>query len=375
MVSDGIYDHHLSQNAANYVPLTPISFLERTADIYPYRTSVVYGKRRATWTETHGRALALASALRRRGIGTGDTVAILSANIPEMFEAHFGVPMSGAVLNAINVRLDADTVRFILGHGEARALIVDPELAPVARQALDGLDANILVVDIEDPSFIPDAGCRDVHDVGIRRMDDDPWDRVGRCQSHVGPCLARVDRFVDTRASHRTTEDVGLAGANPDDVRVRRGDGHLANRGRRGMLKYRLPSCPLVGRLPYPPGSSCYVDRVVVTARLDDGDIGHAATNIRRADKLPRQVVERRFFDHLHVIVIQAHALFGSYYRCLLLRVGKRGYDQCRRKNDEQHASWLGNAKNDHQADDSCLGIGRIKESGVASAGKGLAIG
>ena len=156
MASGGIYDQHLSQNAANYIPLTPISFLERTADIYPHRTSVVYGKRRYTWAATHSRALALASALRRRNIGAGDTVAILSANIPEMFEAHFGVPMSGAVLNAINVRLDADTIRFILGHGEAKALIVDPELAPVAREALDGLDPKILVVDIEDPSFIPD---------------------------------------------------------------------------------------------------------------------------------------------------------------------------------------------------------------------------
>ena len=156
MASGGIYDHHLPQTAANYIPLTPISFLERTADIYPHRTSVVYGNRRYTWAATHSRALALASALRRRNIGTGDTVAILSANIPEMFEAHFGVPMSGAVLNAINVRLDSDTIRFILGHGEAKALIVDPELAPVAREALDGLDANILVIDIEDPSFIPD---------------------------------------------------------------------------------------------------------------------------------------------------------------------------------------------------------------------------
>ena len=156
MASGGIYDQHLSQNAANYIPLTPISFLERTADIYPHRTSVVYGNRRYTWAATHSRALALASALRQRNIGAGDTVAILSANIPEMFEAHFGVPMSGAVLNAINVRLDAETIRFILNHGEAKALIVDPELAPVAQKALDGLDPNILVVDIEDPNFIPD---------------------------------------------------------------------------------------------------------------------------------------------------------------------------------------------------------------------------
>ncbi|MCH7824648.1 MAG: acyl-CoA synthetase [Acidobacteria bacterium] len=152
----GIYDRDLARHAANHTALTPMSFFERAADVYPHRTAVVYGDRRYTWAETRARARALASALGRRGVGRGDTVAILSANIPEMFEAHFGVPMSGAVLNAINIRLDADTVRFILGHGEAKVLIVDPELAPVARQALDGLDADLLVVDIEDPSFAPD---------------------------------------------------------------------------------------------------------------------------------------------------------------------------------------------------------------------------
>lgn len=105
----GIYDRDLGKNTANYTALTPISFFERAADVYPHRTAVVYGERRCTWAEVHRRARALASALRRRGVGRGDTVAIMSANIPEMFEVHFGVPMSGAVLNAINIRLDADT--------------------------------------------------------------------------------------------------------------------------------------------------------------------------------------------------------------------------------------------------------------------------
>ena len=153
MPSDGIYDQDLAQNAANHTPLTPISFLERAADVYPHRDAVVYGDRRVSWAEVHQRSLALASALRGRGVARGDTVAIMAANIPEMYEAHFGVPMSGAVLNAINIRLDADTVRFILGHGEARVFLVDPEFAPIAHQALDGLDADVLVVDIEDPGF------------------------------------------------------------------------------------------------------------------------------------------------------------------------------------------------------------------------------
>jgi len=152
----GIYDRDLGKNAANYTALTPISFFERAADVYPHRTAVVYGERRCTWAEVHRRARALASALRRRGVGRGDTVAIMSANIPEMFEAHFGVPMAGAVLNAINIRLDADTVRFILGHGEAKVFIVDPEFAVVARQALEGLAGDLLVIDIEDPTFAPD---------------------------------------------------------------------------------------------------------------------------------------------------------------------------------------------------------------------------
>ena len=147
-----IYDTDLDQNAANYSVLSPLSFLARTRDLYPHRTALVHGSRRLTWEQVYARCAALADALRRRGIGRGDTVAIMAANIPEMFEAHFGVPMAGAVLNAINIRLDAATVRFILQHGEARVFLVDREFGPVARAALADMEDPPLVVGIDDVS-------------------------------------------------------------------------------------------------------------------------------------------------------------------------------------------------------------------------------
>jgi fatty-acyl-CoA synthase len=148
-----IYDVDLGRNAANYAALSPLSFLRRTRDIYPDHPSIIYGARRFTWSQTYDRCAQLADALRRRGIARGDTVAILAANIPEMFEAHFGVPMAGAVLNAINIRLDAATIRFILQHGEAKVLLVDREFGPVAEVALTGLDQRPLVVGIDDAEF------------------------------------------------------------------------------------------------------------------------------------------------------------------------------------------------------------------------------
>ncbi len=148
-----IYDTDLDQNAANYVPLSPVSLLRRAAQIYPHRRAVVYGERALTWSEVWHRCVAVAQALRARGIGRGDTVAMISANIPEMFEAHFAVPMAGAVLNAINMRLDAATVRFILEHGEARLFLVDREFGAVAAEALVGLDADIQVVHIDDATL------------------------------------------------------------------------------------------------------------------------------------------------------------------------------------------------------------------------------
>ncbi|MFV8834331.1 AMP-binding protein, partial [Aquisalimonas sp. APHAB1-3] len=148
-----IFEHHLDQTPANYVPLSPLTFIERTAATYPERTAVVHGSIRRTWAETYARCRRLASALERRGIGKGDTVAAMLPNIPEMLEAHFGVPMVGAVLNALNTRLDADAIAFMLGHGEARVLIADREFAPVIHEALSRVDRDILVIDVDDPEY------------------------------------------------------------------------------------------------------------------------------------------------------------------------------------------------------------------------------
>ena len=154
MTQQGIYDQGLDRCAANHVALSPLTFLERTAAIWPQRTAVVHGDVRRTWAETYDRCRRLGSALAGRGIGRGDTVAIIAANIPEMFESHFGVPMAGAVLNAINTRLDAEAIAFILRHGEARVLIVDPEFSGVAAEAVQiAAIPGLLVVDILDPSF------------------------------------------------------------------------------------------------------------------------------------------------------------------------------------------------------------------------------
>jgi fatty-acyl-CoA synthase len=145
------YDIGLDKNAANYVPLTPIGFLVRSASVYPNRLAVVHGERRYGWREALERCRRLASALTARGIERGDTVALMAPNIPEAFEAHFGVPMAGAVLNALNIRLDPGTIAFILRHGEARVLIADTEFAPVIAEALAQLEHKPLVIDIADP--------------------------------------------------------------------------------------------------------------------------------------------------------------------------------------------------------------------------------
>ena len=140
----------LDRNAANYVPLTPVSFLARTAYIWPNRIAVIHGDRRYTWAQTYERSRRLASALAQHGIGTGDTVAAMLANTPEMIEAHFGVPMTGGVLNTLNTRLDADALAFMLDHGEARVLLADTEFAPVVKAALARTARHIRVVDVAD---------------------------------------------------------------------------------------------------------------------------------------------------------------------------------------------------------------------------------
>ena len=153
MAPDNIYQRDLDRTAANFTPLTPLGYLERTAAVYPDCPSVVYGDRRYNWAQTYARCRRLASALTTRGVGAGDTVSIIAANIPEMYEAHFGVPMAGAVLNAINTRLDAPVIAFILNHAEAKVLLVDPEFSGVVKQALEQVDHDLLVIDIADPSF------------------------------------------------------------------------------------------------------------------------------------------------------------------------------------------------------------------------------
>ena len=147
----------LPPGPANYVPLSPLSFIARAAAAWPDRVAIVHGEHRQSWGETFSRCRRLASALVACGVAKGDTVAVLAPNTPAMVEAHFGVPMAGAVLNAINFRLDPATVRFILDHGGARVLLADREFAPLARAALEGVEAPPLVVDIND-ALAPPGG-------------------------------------------------------------------------------------------------------------------------------------------------------------------------------------------------------------------------
>jgi fatty-acyl-CoA synthase len=147
------YDTQLDKNPANYAPLTPLVFLEWAADVFPRRLAVVHGRRRYTWAQTAERCRRLASALSARGVGAGDTVAVMAPNTPEMYEAHFGVPMTGAVLNTLNTRLDAESIAFMLDHGEARVVLVDRELAPVMKAALAIVARKPLVVRIDDSEY------------------------------------------------------------------------------------------------------------------------------------------------------------------------------------------------------------------------------
>jgi fatty-acyl-CoA synthase len=153
----GIFDQDLPRTDANFAALSPLSFLERAAEVYPQRLAVVHGELRRTWGEVYARCRQLASALTTRGIAKGDTVAVMLPNVPAMVEAHFGIPMAGAVLNTLNTRLDAETIAFMLDHGEAKAVIVDPEFAAVMKRAiaLRRSKHELLVIDAEDAAFGP----------------------------------------------------------------------------------------------------------------------------------------------------------------------------------------------------------------------------
>ena len=137
---------------ANYAALSPLSFLTRAKDVFGHREAVVYGKRRYSWKQVYDRCVLLASALSARGVGKGDVVSVMAANTPELFEAHFGVPMAGGVLNTINTRLDYDTVAYILDHAESKVLITDSQFSPIVGKALESASRkDLLVIDIDDP--------------------------------------------------------------------------------------------------------------------------------------------------------------------------------------------------------------------------------
>jgi len=157
--SPSIFDQHLPRTEANHAPLTPLSFIERTAEVYPDRLAIVHGELRQSWGETYARCRRLASSLQRAGIGKNDTVAVMLPNTPPMVEAHFGVPMAGAVLNTLNTRLDPETIAFMLDHCEAKVVIVDPEFAPAMGRALAlrRSAAPLLVVEVDDALYGPPA--------------------------------------------------------------------------------------------------------------------------------------------------------------------------------------------------------------------------
>ena len=144
------YNQNLDKNDANFVPLTPLSFLERAKDIYPDYVGIVYEDRSYTWSEIYKRCIKFASALEKIGIGEGDTVSVMACNTPEIFEAHYSVPMTGGILNTINIRLDAKTVSYILDHSEAKVLIVDRQFHAVVNKALETVKNKPLIIDIQD---------------------------------------------------------------------------------------------------------------------------------------------------------------------------------------------------------------------------------
>ena len=148
------FDTNLDKNSANFVPLSPLSFISRVKDIYPNYDSLVYGNRSYTWLETYNRCTKFASALAKKGITKGSTVSIIAANTPELFEAHYSIPMTGGVINTINTRLDAETIAYILDHSDAKLLITDTQFSPTMKKALQIYGKNIPIIDIHDDQAV-----------------------------------------------------------------------------------------------------------------------------------------------------------------------------------------------------------------------------
>ena len=173
------YDVGLDRNPANYAPLTPIDFIAWSARVCPNRVAVIHGERRFSWAETYARSRRLASALVGVGITAGDTVAALLSNTPEHYEAHFGVPMTGAVLNALNTRLDARAIAFMLDHGEAKVLLVDREFSALATAALGLIERAPLVIGVDDPVYDGDGDLLGVeYEAFLSRGDPEyAWER------------------------------------------------------------------------------------------------------------------------------------------------------------------------------------------------------
>jgi fatty-acyl-CoA synthase len=154
IISMSIFEQDLPKVQANHVALSPLTFIERSASVYPDYPAVVHGEIRRSWAETWARCRQLASALAGRGLKPGDTVAAMLPNVPAMFEAHFGVPLAGCVLNTLNIRLDAEAIGYMLAHGEAKAVLVDPEFADVVKAAVETLDTKPLLIDVADEEFL-----------------------------------------------------------------------------------------------------------------------------------------------------------------------------------------------------------------------------
>src|SRR5437868_6816105 len=147
------YDTDLERNPANFQPLTPLSFLERAASVFPDHVAIIHGPRKWNYAEFYARARRLASALAKSGIKRSDSVSVMLANTPAMLEAHYGVPMTGAVLNTLNTRLDAAIIAFTLDHAETKFLITDREYSKTIEEALSLVEKKPVVIDYDDPQY------------------------------------------------------------------------------------------------------------------------------------------------------------------------------------------------------------------------------
>ncbi len=202
-----IFDHGLDKNPANFAALSPLGFIEWAASVHPQHPAVIHGLGshaiRRTWVQVYARCRQLCDVLRRRGLGRGDTVAVMLANTPHMVEAHFGIPMAGCVLNAINTRLDAAAVAFMLDHGEAKLFIVDREFSAVARAALAQLSRPIEVVDVDDPLF-EGPGMR------IGTLEYESWIAQGDSQARWSPPADEWDAIALNYTSGTTGNPKGV---------------------------------------------------------------------------------------------------------------------------------------------------------------------